>query len=32
VLFEFFVRFLTARGRLFEPLTPPPAPLPGGPP
>ena len=30
VLFEFFVRFLTARGRLFEPLTPPPAPLPGG--
>jgi len=32
VLFEFFVRFLTARGRPFEPLTPPPAPLPGGPP
>jgi V/A-type H+-transporting ATPase subunit I len=30
VLFEFFVRFLTARGRPFEPLTPPPAPLPGG--
>jgi V/A-type H+-transporting ATPase subunit I len=30
VLFEFFIRFLTARGRPFEPLTPPPAPLPGG--
>ncbi|HET7202264.1 MAG TPA: hypothetical protein VFI92_02740 [Steroidobacteraceae bacterium] len=30
VLFEFFVRFLTARGRPFEPLTPPPATLPGG--
>ena len=30
VLFEFFIRFLTARGRPFEPLTPPPASLPGG--
>jgi V/A-type H+-transporting ATPase subunit I len=30
VLFEFFIRFLTARGRRFEPLTPPPASLPGG--
>jgi V/A-type H+-transporting ATPase subunit I len=30
VLFEFFIRFLTARGRPFEPLTPPPALLPGG--
>jgi V/A-type H+-transporting ATPase subunit I len=30
VLFEFFVRFLAARGRRFEPLTPPPASLPGG--
>jgi V/A-type H+-transporting ATPase subunit I len=30
VLFEFFIRFLTARGRPFEPLAPPPA-LPGGP-
>jgi V/A-type H+-transporting ATPase subunit I len=30
VLFEFFVRFLTARGRRFEPLTPPPASFPGG--
>jgi V/A-type H+/Na+-transporting ATPase subunit I len=30
VLFEFFVRFLTARGRPFEPLTPPPATLSGG--
>jgi V/A-type H+-transporting ATPase subunit I len=29
VLFEFFIRFLTARGRPFEPLTPPPASLPG---
>ncbi len=29
VLFEFFIRFLTARGRPFEPLAPPPA-LPGG--
>ena len=28
VLFEFFIRFLTARGRPFEPLAPPPA-LPG---
>jgi V/A-type H+-transporting ATPase subunit I len=25
ILFEFFIRFLTARGRPFEPLTPPPA-------
>lgn len=32
VLFEFFVRFLTARGRPFEPLTPPPVSSPGGPP
>jgi V/A-type H+-transporting ATPase subunit I len=30
VLFEFFIRFLTARGRPFEPLTPPPATLSGG--
>jgi V/A-type H+-transporting ATPase subunit I len=30
VLFEFFIRFLTARGRAFAPLTPPPASLPGG--
>jgi V/A-type H+-transporting ATPase subunit I len=30
VLFEFFIRFLTARGRPFEPLPPPPASLPGG--
>jgi len=30
VLFEFFIRFLTARGRPFEPLTPPPASLSGG--
>ena len=30
VLFEFFVRFLTARGRPFVPLTPPPASSPGG--
>ncbi len=30
VLFEFFIRFLTARGRRFEPLTPPPSSLPGG--
>jgi len=30
VLFEFFIRFLTARGRPFEPLTPPPASFPGG--
>jgi V/A-type H+/Na+-transporting ATPase subunit I len=30
VLFEFFIRFLTARGRAFEPLTPPPASLSGG--
>jgi V/A-type H+-transporting ATPase subunit I len=30
VLFEFFIRFLTARGRPFQPLTPPPASLPGG--
>jgi V/A-type H+-transporting ATPase subunit I len=30
VLFEFFIRFLTARGRRFEPLTPPPATLSGG--
>jgi V/A-type H+/Na+-transporting ATPase subunit I len=30
VLFEFFVRFVTARGRPFEPLTPPPASVPGG--
>ena len=30
VLFEFFVRFITARGRAFEPLTPPPASFPGG--
>jgi V/A-type H+-transporting ATPase subunit I len=30
VLFEFFIRFLTAHGRPFEPLTPPPASLPGG--
>ena len=30
VLFEFFIRFLTARGRPFEPLTPPPATLTGG--
>ena len=30
VLFEFFVRFLTARGRRFEPLLPPPATFPGG--
>ncbi|HET9694881.1 MAG TPA: hypothetical protein VFP48_10885, partial [Steroidobacteraceae bacterium] len=29
VLFEFFVRFVTARGRPFEPLTPPPATVPG---
>ena len=29
VLFEFFIRFLTARGRPFEPLTPPPASLSG---
>jgi V/A-type H+-transporting ATPase subunit I len=29
VLFEFFIRFLTARGRPFEPLTPPPVALPG---
>jgi V/A-type H+-transporting ATPase subunit I len=29
VLFEFFIRFLTARGRPFEPLTPPPASLTG---
>jgi V/A-type H+-transporting ATPase subunit I len=31
VLFEFFVRFLTAQGRPFVPLTPPPASTPGGP-
>jgi V/A-type H+-transporting ATPase subunit I len=30
VLFEFFIRFLTARGRPFEPLPPPPASFPGG--
>ena len=30
VLFEFFVRFLTARGRPFVPLTPPPASMTGG--
>ena len=30
VLFEFFIRFLTARGRAFEPLVPPPTPLSGG--
>jgi V/A-type H+-transporting ATPase subunit I len=30
VLFEFFIRFLTARGRPFAPLTPPSASLPGG--
>jgi V/A-type H+-transporting ATPase subunit I len=30
VLFEFFIRFLTARGRPFEPLAPPHASIPGG--
>jgi V/A-type H+/Na+-transporting ATPase subunit I len=30
VLFEFFIRFLVARGRPFEPLAPPPASLSGG--
>jgi V/A-type H+-transporting ATPase subunit I len=30
LLFEFFIRFVVARGRKFEPLTPPPASLTGG--